>query len=299
MSFYEQISANRAKTIGLFIIFFILLAVLGLIFSYLLGSALLVMPIFFIFSILYLLISYFAGDKIVLAISQAKEADPAKYQRFHNIAEEMAIAAGIPKPKLYVINDTAMNAFATGRDPQHSVVCATTGLLETMNRDELQGVIAHEMSHIKNFDIRVMMLTAVLVSFTVLLSDLLLRFVFYGGFRSRNNDSKSGGLFIVLLIFAVILAILTPIIAQLIRLAISRSREYLADASAAEITRYPQGLASALAKIAGDKEVLEAANKATAHLYIANPLKGQKLWMMSLFSTHPDINDRIKRLRAM
>ncbi|PIU21087.1 MAG: zinc metalloprotease HtpX [Candidatus Diapherotrites archaeon CG08_land_8_20_14_0_20_34_12] len=299
MSFYEQVSANRTKTIGLFIIFFILVAFLGFIFSYFLGDTLLVLPIFMGFSILYLLISYFAGDKIVLAISSAKEADPVKYQRFHNVAEEMAIAAGIPKPKLYVINDTAMNAFATGRDPQHSVVCATTGLLETMNRDELQGVIAHEMSHIKNFDIRVMMLTAVLVSFTVLLSDLLLRFVFYGGLRSRDNNNKSGGLFLVLLVFAILLAIITPIIAQLIKFAISRSREYLADASAAELTRYPQGLASALAKISGDKEVLEAANKATAHLYIANPLKGQKLWMMSLFSTHPDINDRIKRLRAM
>lgn len=299
MSFYEQISANRTKTIGLFIIFFILIGFLGIVFGYLLGDAVLVTPIFLIFSIVYLLISYFAGDKIVLAISQAKEADPVKYQKFHNVADEMAIAAGIPKPKLYVINDTAMNAFATGRNPQHSVVCATTGLLEKMNRDELQGVIAHEMSHIKNFDIRVMMLTAVLVSFTVLLSDLLLRFVFYGGFRSRDNDSKSGSFGLIILVFAIFLAIITPIIAQLIRLAISRSREYLADASAAELTRYPEGLASALQKINGDKEILEAANKATAHLYIANPLKGQKLWMMSLFSTHPDINDRIKRLRNM
>ncbi|MFH1224209.1 MAG: zinc metalloprotease HtpX [Candidatus Diapherotrites archaeon] len=297
MSFYEEISANKRTTVLLFAVFFILLFALGYVFSFVLGDALFIY-IFGGFAVIYAAFSYFNSDKIVLAISRAREATKEEFPKFHNIAEEMSIASGIPKPRLYVIEDTAMNAFATGRDPKHSVICATTGLLAKMNREELQGVIAHEMSHIKNRDILVMTMAAILVGLAVLMSDFMLRMFLFGGLRG-NRDSKGGAVMIIGIVVGLLLAILTPLIAQLINLSISRKREYLADASGVQMTRYPQGLASALRKISGDKEVLEAANKATAHLYIANPLKGQKLWFKSLFSTHPPIEDRIKKLEAM
>jgi len=284
-------------TYFLFVIFFFLIMALGYVVSFIIGSYLFV-PIFGIIAIVYILVSYYHSDKIIMSISRAKPADPSQFKQLHNIVEEMALASGLPKPRVYVIEDTAINAFATGRDPQHAVICVTTGCLTRLNRAELTGVIAHELSHIKNYDIRVMTMAAILVGLTVLLSDFLLRMFLWGGLgRGRSKDS--GGLMIVAIAVGLLLAILTPIIAQIIKFAISRQREYMADASAVQMTRYPNGLAGALSKIKNDSEPLEAANKATAHLYIANPLKGQKIWLKGLFSSHPPIDDRISKLRAM
>jgi heat shock protein HtpX len=313
LAFYEEIKANNRMTFVLFVAFFLLILLLGVVSSYLLEIAYgvdgyVIVILFAIFAIVYMVVAYYNSDKIVTAISFAKPADPKKFKQLHNIVEEMAIASGLPKPKVYVINDTAINAFATGRNPEHSVVCVTTGCIQRLTRPELTAVVAHEMSHIQNSDIKVMTMAATLVGLAVLLSDFMLRFFFRGmifgrgrGGRSRggSSDKGGGGITIVLIIVAIALAILTPIIAQIIKMAISRKREYLADASAVQMTRYPGGLASALSKIKNDSEPLEAANKATAHLYIANPLKGQKLWMKSMFATHPPIDDRIAKLNAM
>jgi len=298
VSFYEEIKSNNRMTYFLFIIFFFLIIILGILVS-LVTDFYLFVPIFGFIAIVYILVSYYNSDKIVTAISGAKPADEQQFKQLHNIVEEMALASGQPKPKVYVIHDTAINAFATGRNPEHSVICVTTGAVQRLNRAELTGVVAHEMSHIRNRDIKVMTMAAILVGLAVLLSDFMLRMVFWGGVGRGNRSGKGGALFIAALAIGIILAILTPFIAQLIKFAISRKREYLADASAAQLTRYPQGLVGALQKIKNDKEPLEAANKATAHLYIANPLKGQKLWMKSMFSTHPPIEDRIARLQGM
>ncbi|MDD5148734.1 MAG: M48 family metallopeptidase [Candidatus ainarchaeum sp.] len=298
MDFYREISSNNRMTFFLFIIFFALLFALGYVISFALSNYIFV-PIFGIIAIVYIVVSYYNSDSIVTAISGAKPADERKHAVLFNIAEEMAIAAGLPKPRVFVIEDTAINAFATGRNPKHSVICVTTGCLARLNREQLTGVVAHEMSHIRNYDIKVMTIAAILVGLTVLLSDLLLRMFLFGGVKSNSSNKEGNILMLVAIVVGIILAILTPVIAQLINFAISRKREYLADASAAQLTRYPEGLASALETIGRDKEILEAANKATAHLYIANPLKGQKLWMQSLFETHPPIEDRIAKLRAM
>ena len=298
MSFYEQISANRRTTLFLFVVFFFMLLALGTVISIIFDSFWFLL-IFGIIAMIYIIASYYNSDKIITSISRAKPASEQKYKQFHNVVEEMSLAAGLPKPKVYIIEDTAINAFATGRDPKHSVVCVTTGCLTRLNRAELTGVVAHEMSHIKNYDIRVMTMAAILVGVAVLLSDFLLRMFLFGGV-GRSRGGKEGGMVMIAAIaVGLILAILTPVIAQLIKLAISRKREYLADASAVQLTRYPQGLASALEKIGNDKEPLEAANKATSHLYIANPLKGQKILMKGLFSTHPPIKERIARLEKM
>jgi heat shock protein HtpX len=241
--------------------------------------------------------SYYGGKKIVLATSHAKRVDRRYNQQLFNIVEEMSIASGLPMPEVYVVNDSAPNAFATGRDPQHSAVAVTTGLLDKLDRDELTGVIAHEMSHIRNYDIRYMMLMGVLVGVVALLSDFMLRSFFWGGGSNRRRG-KGGGAW-PLLILALVLAILAPIISKLIQLAVSRRREFLADASAAELTRFPEGLARALLKISGDKEVLEVANRATQHLYIVNPIKSFESRAKTLFSTHPPIQERVQRLRSM
>jgi heat shock protein HtpX len=213
-----------------------------------------------------------------------------------NVTEEMAIAAGIPKPKLYVIDDTSPNAFATGKNPETGVVCCTTGLLNKLNRDELQGVIAHEMSHIRNYDIRFMTTISLIAGLIPLLSDFLMRMGWFGGGRrSRDSDSNNGAQSIFMIV-AIILAILAPIFSVLLQMAVSRKRELLADASAAELTRYPEGLASALRRISDDPEPLEAANRATQHLYIVNPLKRNTEQSSALFSTHPPIEERIEAL---
>lgn len=276
---------------GLFLIFII---GLGWVFSYLYDNYI-VLIVAVVWSATQVLISYYYSDKITLAISRAKEAPRSEpYLLLHRTAENLAIAAGLPKPKIYVIEDTALNAFATGRDPKHAAVTITTGLLEKLENEELEGVIAHEMSHVGNYDIRLMTIIVVLVGIVALVSDLFLRWQWIGGSRRDNKEGQG-----YLMIIALLMAILAPIAATLIQLAISRKREFLADASGALLTRYPEGLASALEKIAGDKEILEAANRATAHLYIVNPFKGKMSAVTRLFMTHPPIGERVKALRSM
>ena len=256
------------------------------------------MGIFGIIAIFYAAFSYYASGKITLAISHAKKIEKKDNPTLYRTVENLCIASGMPTPPIYIIDDTALNAFATGRDPKHSAIVITSGLLEKLEKPELEGVMAHELSHIKNYDIRIQSLTVALVGLIALISDIFLRSMFYSG-RSRRRGSGKGNA--ILLLIGIVLAILSPIIAKLMHLAISREREYLADASGALITRYPEGLARALEKISHDTEPLEAANKATAHLYIENPLRNEQgmKWLNKMFSTHPPIEDRIARLRGM
>ncbi len=297
-SIYDAAAANRVRTVLLIAVFTVIVAVVAYVFGELLapGGGVAILPFAFVFSIGSALTSYFAGDKLVLAQSQARALGPDEEPQLHNVVETLAIGLGIPTPKLHVIEDSAPNAFATGRDPKHASVAVTRGLLDKMERTELEGVIAHELSHVGNRDIRVMLLVTILVGTVALLADWTLRATFWGAGR-RDRDRGGGGS--ILLLVGIVLAILTPVIAILIQLAVSRQREYLADASGALLTRYPPGLASALRKIAADKEALEVANKATASLYIANPLKDAPATFDHLFDTHPPIEERIKRLEAM
>ena len=299
---YEHISKNKVESWFLIGSFLIIITLLGWAFSLRFGDTR-ILYFAVAFSILTSLISYYFSDSITLAISGAQEVDRKANPELYRLVENLCIAAGLPTPKIYIINDTAPNAFATGRDPKHAVVCFTTGILQKLERPELEGVVAHELSHIGNYDIRVMTLVVVLVGVVTLLSDWFLRASFWGG-RRRSNDRDSGGLTGLLAIVSILLVILSPIIASLIKLAVSRKREFLADASGALLTRYPEGLARALEKISKDTEPLEAANKATAHMYIINPLKehqGQNSvgWFAGLFNTHPPVEERVKRLREM
>jgi len=273
--------------------FVLLVGLLGYVFGYATGWGWIGFPIAVVIAIIISINQYYNGDKIVLKISKAGLAEKAEFPRLLNIVEGLKIAAGIPMPKVYVIDDEAPNAFATGRDPAHSSVAVTTGLLEKMNKIELEGVIAHEMSHVKNYDIKIMTISVALVGIVVLVSDFMLRSFWFGGGRSKKNNGNT-----IMFVIALVMAILAPLFAMLMKFAISRKREFLADASAAKITRYPDGLASALEKIAADHSVLEVANKATAPLYIANPLKKKSTWT-NLFSTHPPIEERVTRLREM
>ncbi len=294
---YEEISANKRNSILLMAFFVAFVIFLGWIFGEVFfgGAGFWGIIIAMVLALGFALFGYFFSDKIVLSISKAKELKKQDHPYLYNLLEGLSIGAGIPVPKAYVIEDTALNAFATGRDPQHSVVVVTTGLLKTLDRQELEGVIAHELSHVKNYDIRLMTLVVVFVGIVALMSDIMLRSFLWGG--GRGDSRGRGG--ILLVILGLVLAILAPIIATLIKLAISREREYLADASGVHLTRNPEGLASALEKISKDKEPLEAANSATAHLYISNPLKNTKGWFDGMFSTHPPIEKRIARLRGM
>ena len=243
---------------------------------------------------------YYFSDKIVLGISGARPADRRRDFEFFTVAENLALGAGLPKPKLYVIEDSSPNAFATGRDPKHAVICATSGLLEKLNRTELEGVIGHELTHVKNYDTRLMSVVAVLVGTVALLGDWFLRMRWYS---NHDNNRDSGQLDVVFMLLGIVFALLSPIIANIIKLAISRKREFIADAGSVEITRQPQGLISALQKIAQDNEPLEVANKATAHLYIENPFKNKvrsrASWFSKLFNTHPPVEERIKVLKSM
>ncbi|MFH1210676.1 MAG: zinc metalloprotease HtpX [archaeon] len=296
---YEEIASNKRKSYFLIFVFFILVIALGLVFGLYFNNIYFGAILAFLFSIVYFLISYYSGDRMILAVSHARPVEKKDYPHLYNTVEGLAIAAGTPMPKIYVIDDTAINAFATGRDPKHASITVTKGAVQKLNRQELEGVIGHEMSHIKNFDIRLMMLTAVLIGVTVLLSDIILRSFIYGAGR-RDDRREGGNITIIFILVGLALAILAPIVAKMMQLAISRKREYLADADGALITRYPQGLADALKKIKNDKDPLvDSANKATAHLYIANPLRNIKGFMNNLFSTHPPIEERIKRLEAM
>ena len=248
------------------------------------------------------LLSFYGGSSALLGMSQAREIVKADDPRLFNVVEEICLAGGLPMPRIYLINDTAMNAFATGRDPAHASVAITVGLRQKLTRDELQGVMAHEMSHVRHYDIRYAMLMAVMVGVLVMLCDVFLRSMWFGGARGRSGGrgrKENNPIQIVLVIVAIVLAIIAPILARLIQLAISRQREYLADAGAVELTRNPEGLASALARLADDPEVLEVANRATASLYIVHPIKKFEARASSVFSTHPPIKERISRLMAL
>jgi len=245
------------------------------------------------------LFSWYGGSSMVLWASGVKPVTHADHPQLFNVVEEMAISSGLPLPKVYIINDTAPNAFATGRSPEKASIAVTTGLIEKLNRNELQGVIAHEMSHVRNRDTLYMTLVGIMVGTIVLMCDIFLRATWYGAGRRRGGGGKKGGAQAIIIIVAIVFAILAPILSRLLYLAISRRREYLADASAVELTRYPEGLASALEKISGDKEVLEVANRATAHLYIVNPIKPHEERYAHMSSTHPPIKERVKILRQM
>lgn len=299
MNFYSEIDANKRKSwlIMLAFIAFITLAVYGMAQGF--GFSLSYVGIAFIFSGLTSIFSYYFSDQMILGLAGAREASRKQDFMFYTVTENLCLAAGMPKPKLYVIEDMAMNAFATGRDPEHAVVCATRGLLEKMNRTELEGVIAHELSHVRNYDTRLMSIVVILIGMLAIVADMFMRMSFWGGGRRRNNDRDEGGqLGAIMFVVGLLLAILSPIVAKLIQLAISRRREFLADASGVGLTKYPAGLASALEKLAGETQTLHSASHATAHLYISNPFKGEKNFS-NLFSTHPPLNERIKVLRSM
>ena len=298
MTLYEEISTNKRKSIFLILMFAIIIGMLGYAFGMFVGDVMMGLIFASVISVFMVLVGYYAGDNAIIQLSHAFPADKAKYPYLINTVEGLSIAAGIPPPRIYIIEDSAINAFATGRDPNHASVTVTTGAIQRLNRTELEGVIAHEISHIKNFDIRYMLFVAIFVGIIAMLSDIFLRSIFYGG-RRRDSRSRGNGAAVVLLI-GLVFAVLAPVIAQLIKFAVSRKREFLADASGSLLTRHPKGLADALKKIRDDKEPLvEAANKATAHLYIENPLRAFGGKLNSLFSTHPDINERIKRLEGM
>src|SRR6476620_1518963 len=304
-TFYDQIGANKRNSVLLVLFVVLLLGLLGLTIGWAVtGEPAAAIPstgIAIAVGLIAALFSYYGGDSLVLSISGAKEVTAEDAPQLLNVVSEMATAANVPMPRVYLIDDTAPNAFATGRDPKHASVAITTGLLQKLDREELQGVMAHELSHVRNFDIRFSLMVAVLVGSIALLADFFLRFTFWGGGRRSggNNDRGAGALIAIVYVIAILLAIVAPFIARLVQLAVSRQREYLADASSVELTRKPHGLEQALAKIASDKEVLEVANRATQHLYFTNPIKKFEERSSAMFSTHPAIVDRINRLRQL
>lgn len=290
---YSEISTNKRKSVILVAIFIVVIVAIGYAFDYIYGSGSYSGLIFALFiSLIMTLVSYYAGDKIALSANKAMPISKEQNSYVYNMVENLCISCGAPMPKVYVMNDASINAFATGRNPQTASMAITTGAIEKLQNEELEGVIAHELSHIKNYDIRFMTLIAVLVGAISILADYFFRFGLFNR-RSSDNENKNP----IFLIIGMILIVLSPIIAELIKLAISRKREYLADASGALLTRYPDGLANALEKIAKENKPLSTASSATAHLFISNPFGRGKF--MALFSTHPPIEERIKRLRAM
>jgi len=303
-TFYDQISANRRNSFLLALVVVLLLGALGFTIGYAItgsaGGAVATTTIAVIIGVVLGVGSYFAGDKLLLAASGAKEVDEVSAPQLTNVVRELALAANVPMPKVYLIDDSAPNAFATGRDPKHASVAVTTGLVEKLDREELQGVIGHELSHVRSLDIRFALIVGVMVGSIALLSDFFLRFTFWGGARRSGRDREGGGgLQVIMLVLALVLAVLAPIAARMVQLAVSRQREYLADSSSVELTRNPYGLERALAKISADKEVLEVANRATQHLYFTNPIKKFEQRSSGLFSTHPPIVERINRLRDL
>jgi heat shock protein HtpX len=302
---YEQIARNRRRTILLIVGTIVFAGGLGYLLSLLiLNNGVVGLVIALLVSGVASFASYKYGYKLVLATSRAREVTHEQEPRLHNVVEGVAIAAGIPKPAVYVVPEQAPNAFATGPDPEHSVIAVTQGLLDTMNRVELEGVIAHEMSHVRDRDILVGTVVATLVGAVVLISDFMLRWMWWGGgFRGRGRDREGGNEgFLILAVIGIVLAILAPFFAAVIRAAVSRQREYLADAEGARLTRYPPGLASALRKIAADTTPMRVANNATAHLWLNQPSRtpGEGAhWFERLFSTHPPIGDRIRILEEM
>jgi heat shock protein HtpX len=297
---YDRIEANRRSTFVLLFVFVALLAGASVAMGIILGLPYPWAPLLIIPFLIIALVSYYSSSRVALAISQAREVTKGDEPELFRTVENLCIGAGLPMPKVYVIEDGSPNAFATGRDPDHAAVAVTRGLLRKLDKAELEGVIAHELSHIGNYDIRVMTIVVVLVGLAALMADFALRLTFYGAGRRSSNRGRSGGAGVAI-VYAVALAavILTPIVAQLIRFAVSRQREFLADASGALLCRNPDALARALEKISADPDPLEVANKATAHLYINNPLREHKSFLNNLFATHPPIEERVQLLRAM
>jgi heat shock protein HtpX len=303
-TFYNQIAANRRNSFLLALIVIVIFGALGFSIGYAVAGsaegAVAVMIGALVLGGLISIGSYYGGDSLVLSVSGAQEVDETSAPQLLNVVREMSLAANVPMPKVYLIDDTAPNAFATGRDPKHASVAITTGLLQKLDREELQGVMGHELSHVRNFDIRFALLVGVLVGSIALLADFFLRFTFWGGGRrSNNNDRGGGGAQAIFFVIAIILSILAPIAARLVQLAVNRQREYLADASSVQLTRNPYGIERALAKISSDQEVLEVANRATQHMYFTNPIKKFEERASGLFSTHPATLDRINRLREL
>jgi len=296
---FDEIKKNNRLSVLLFFFFLILIGILGVVVGLFWGSIEFGVILALIFGLVYALIAWFSGADMLLALTKAKPVTKKEYPHLFHTVEGLSIAAGLSVvPKTYVIDDTALNAFATGRDPEHSAIVVTTGLLNKLNREELEGVVAHEMAHIKNYDIRSMMIAAVMVGVIVMLSDFMLRSFLWGG--RGSNDREGGQAQIIFILIGLVLAILAPLIGEMIKLALSRKREYTADATGAMLTRYPAGLANALKKIKDDPDPLvDSANKATAHLFISTPFRKQKGWLTGLFSTHPPIEERIARLERM
>ena len=304
-SFYAQIGANKRNSFLMAALVVIILGLLGFTIGYaVVGSpagGILATGLALAVGSLTGIGTYFGGDKLVLSVSGAREVDEAAAPQLLNVVRELAIAANVPMPKVYTIDDTAPNAFATGRDPAHASIAITTGLLDKLDREELQGVIAHELSHVRNLDIRFSLVVGVMVGAIAILADFFLRFTFWGGMSGRRSSRDSGGngAVAVIAILAIVLAILAPLISRFIQLAVNRQREYLADASGVELTRNPYGLERALAKIGADQEVLEVANRGTQHMFFTNPIKKFEARSSGLMDTHPPIVDRINRLREL
>ncbi len=293
---YKQIAANKGKTVFLISLFLVFVIGFGWLLARIYDN-----PIILVLAVGLSFVqawaSYFYADTIALAVSRAQLLERSQAPDLFRVVENLSIAAGIAMPPLYLIVDSAPNAFATGRNPQHAAIAVTSGLLAKLDKSELEGVVAHELSHVRNYDILVSTLVVVLVGVIALASDWFMRSLWWGSGRRERNSNSDGSS--ILMIAGIVLALLAPLAATLIQLAISRKREFLADASGALLTRYPEGLARALEKIAHDTDALEVANKATAHLYFSNPLKGTRGYLNTLFSTHPPIEERIKALRSM
>lgn len=288
---YSQIAANKRKTIFVMLVFVAFVALITWLFNAYLNGSPTTFYAVLIGAVIYAIVSYYLGTKMSLAVNGAKEIQKSDNPRLWRIIENLAITDGLPMPRVYIMEDPAPNAFTTGRDPKHAAVCATTGLLAVMNDDELQGVFAHELGHDKNYDIRVAMVAFALTAVISLIADVIIRMTWFRGNNRNNNNNQ------LIMVFAIVAAILAPLVAGLIQLAVSRSREYLADATGALTTRYPEGLISALQKIERTGSITQKQNSSTAHLFFANPLRGHGL--SNLFSTHPPIDERIKRLQKM
>jgi heat shock protein HtpX len=303
---YEQIARNKRRTFVMLAAFVLLIALVAVALGILFQAGAAIVPIAIVIAIALAWTSYFYSDRVALAASRAKPADGPEYRRYHNLVEGLCIAAGLPKPRLYVVDDPAPNAFATGRNPKHAAIAVTTGLLEKMNRVELEGVLAHELSHVKNYDILVSTVAVTAVGAVALMADLGMRFLWFGGRSGRRDNNDSGPLGLILVVLAFALLILAPFAAQLMQFAMSRRRELLADASGVQLTRYPPGLISALEKLQDDQAVVHHATRATAQMWIEQPLdrdqekKGTKgSWLNRAFDTHPPLDERIAALKAM
>ncbi len=303
-TFRTQIARNKRNSWLLIAVFMIVFVAMGMLIGMVWGGSgfgIIVAVVAGVIAFVLTLASYFGGSSALLGISAAKQITRDDDPQLFNVVEELCLAGGLPVPKIYIINDSAMNAFATGRNPQHAAVAITAGLREKLSRDELQGVMAHELSHVRHYDILYAMLMAVMVGVLVMLCDVFLRSLWFGGGRSRRRSSREGGGAgqLIMVVVAILLAIIAPILARIIQMSLSRQREFLADAGSVELTRNPEGLAGALAKLSGDTEVLEVANRATAPLFIVHPIKKFEARAKGIFRTHPPTEDRIQRLMEL